>query len=180
MRIVTIVAMLCLSCGLRAEEPLELETLPDLTANYASKLAREAGLEPIGEGGNGDELRVWRDTSIIGLVSGWVVTRDGIRIYSNDYAEDDIASADGPVRLVRAIPPHHVREILASFRRFMSLDGQTISCPVKDGAGLFVEARFEGEVVAFAALNPGRCDVPNGKPLWRAFRRLSALAPLPL
>lgn len=146
-------------------------------AGRASAYSVWAGLPLISESPSFSEVRVWRSISILGLVTGWVVTDREIRIYSNHRVIHGVTHADdSAMRLVSTKRLRRASAILEAFQEFAELNGEGVICPVKDGASILVEGKRGDATFALLAGNPGRCDIPHSREISRTFKRLQRVA----
>lgn len=144
----------------------------DAYADQALGYAARAGLPAISQSEGAFEVRVWRSIALLDLVTAWVITETGIRIYSNRRVVRGVIHAGDAMRLVVTKRTKRASVLLEAFETFADLNAQHIACPVKDGIGLLVEVRRGDSHFVFSAGNPDRCEMPRARQIWRTFKEL--------
>jgi hypothetical protein len=165
-----VLSAVCLGLGITANAAA-LRRLDDYSGK-AGDLWQAAGLRPLSLGTSGSEVRVWADSSLIDIWTGWVVTPTRVRVFSNEIVVDGATRSGDSLRQISSQRRNDARAILGRFTAFVSLDGQSVSCPVLDGVGYYIEVRHEGAYAAFYAGNPGQCDEPHTEQVAEALELL--------
>jgi hypothetical protein len=143
-------------------ELVDLDTIKAFDASTAKELAEAAHLPPLEA--SRDEVRVWAESAFFDGVSGWVITKSELRVYSSaPGAGDSGGSEKDHLRLERTIRDGgKASALLRDFARLSELNGKDYVCGL-DGSAFALEGVVSGRHFSLSAMNPGFCEDAGAK-----------------
>jgi hypothetical protein len=127
-------------------------------AGHAAELSEAAGLAPIAASSS-PEVRVWSQAALVDSTIGWVIRPRTITTYSR---QGQVSTLSTPM----------AADILNAFLALRAYNGQSVSCPAKDGWSLIVEGLDPAGHFAVYSGNPNRCSDRGPTDAWQAYNSL--------